>query len=121
MEGGFGFPFGGDPDDQQSLVRLLVHANETVRAGDALIRGPLVPHDILRVSGEEAGAEWQAGGNSKRRSHERRPAKTRFNSSEAAAVDDEEPADTPRKLVQRTAPGVRPVTVAISSIGRSFM
>ena len=33
---------------------LLVHANEPVRSGDALIRGPLVPHDILRVSGEEA-------------------------------------------------------------------
>ena len=34
--------------------QLLVHAKETVRAGDALVRGPLVPHDILRVSGEEA-------------------------------------------------------------------
>jgi DNA-directed RNA polymerase subunit beta' len=34
--------------------QLLVHSNEQVRAGDALVRGPLVPHDILRVSGEEA-------------------------------------------------------------------
>jgi DNA-directed RNA polymerase subunit beta' len=33
---------------------LLAHAKEQVRAGDALVRGPLVPHDILRVSGEEA-------------------------------------------------------------------
>lgn len=33
---------------------LLVHANDLVRAGDALVRGPLVPHDILRVSGVEA-------------------------------------------------------------------
>jgi DNA-directed RNA polymerase subunit beta' len=34
--------------------QLLVHAKDQVRAGDALVRGPLVPHDILRVSGEEA-------------------------------------------------------------------
>ena len=34
--------------------QLLVHAKELVRSGDALVRGPLVPHDILRVSGEEA-------------------------------------------------------------------
>jgi DNA-directed RNA polymerase subunit beta' len=33
---------------------LLVHAGDIVSAGDALVRGPLVPHDILRVSGEEA-------------------------------------------------------------------
>ena len=33
---------------------LLVHAGDLVSAGDALVRGPLVPHDILRVSGEEA-------------------------------------------------------------------
>ncbi|MFG0295154.1 MAG: DNA-directed RNA polymerase subunit beta', partial [Maioricimonas sp. JB045] len=33
---------------------LLVHTGDIVRAGDALVRGPLVPHDILRVSGEEA-------------------------------------------------------------------
>jgi DNA-directed RNA polymerase subunit beta' len=34
--------------------QLLVHASDRVRAGDALVRGPLVPHDILRISGEEA-------------------------------------------------------------------
>ncbi len=33
---------------------LLVHANDRVRSGDALVRGPLVPHDILRISGSEA-------------------------------------------------------------------
>ena len=33
---------------------LRVHASEFVRAGDALVDGPLVPHDILRISGEEA-------------------------------------------------------------------
>ncbi len=35
-------------------VPLLVHAGDTVRAGDALVRGPLVPHDILRIGGAEA-------------------------------------------------------------------
>ena len=34
--------------------QLMVHTGEAVRAGDALVRGPLVPHDILRVSGGEA-------------------------------------------------------------------
>ena len=34
--------------------RFLVHAGDYVRAGQALVEGPLVPHDILRVSGEEA-------------------------------------------------------------------
>jgi DNA-directed RNA polymerase subunit beta' len=34
--------------------RFLVHSGDTVRAGQAMIEGPLVPHDILRVSGEEA-------------------------------------------------------------------
>jgi DNA-directed RNA polymerase subunit beta' len=33
---------------------LRVHSGDTVRAGDALVDGPLVPHDILRISGEEA-------------------------------------------------------------------
>lgn len=31
-----------------------VHSGDFVRAGQALVDGPLVPHDILRVSGEEA-------------------------------------------------------------------
>jgi len=31
-----------------------VHTGSFVRAGEALVDGPLVPHDILRISGEEA-------------------------------------------------------------------
>jgi len=34
--------------------RLRVHSGTFVRAGEALVDGPLVPHDILRISGEEA-------------------------------------------------------------------
>ena len=34
--------------------RFLVHSGDEVRAGQSLVDGPLVPHDILRVSGEEA-------------------------------------------------------------------
>ncbi|MFO1066269.1 MAG: DNA-directed RNA polymerase subunit beta' [Pirellulales bacterium] len=34
--------------------RFLVHPGDIVKAGQALVVGPLVPHDILRVSGEEA-------------------------------------------------------------------
>ncbi len=33
---------------------LLVHSGDLVSAGDPLIDGPLVPHDILRIKGEEA-------------------------------------------------------------------
>jgi DNA-directed RNA polymerase subunit beta' len=33
---------------------LRMHSGDMVRAGDALVDGPLVPHDILRISGEEA-------------------------------------------------------------------
>jgi DNA-directed RNA polymerase subunit beta' len=33
---------------------LRVHAGDYVRAGESLVDGPLVPHDILRISGEEA-------------------------------------------------------------------
>jgi DNA-directed RNA polymerase subunit beta' len=32
---------------------LRVHHGDHVRAGEALVDGPLVPHDILRISGEE--------------------------------------------------------------------
>jgi DNA-directed RNA polymerase subunit beta' len=32
---------------------LQVHSGDHVKAGDALVRGPLVPQDILRVSGPE--------------------------------------------------------------------
>ncbi|UCG34498.1 MAG: DNA-directed RNA polymerase subunit beta', partial [Phycisphaerales bacterium] len=38
------------PQDRQ----LLVHAGDYVEAGDPLIEGPLIPHDILRIRGEEA-------------------------------------------------------------------
>jgi DNA-directed RNA polymerase subunit beta' len=38
------------PQDRQ----LMVHAGDYVSAGDPLIEGPLVPHDILRIKGEEA-------------------------------------------------------------------
>lgn len=34
--------------------QLRVGNGDIVKAGDALVEGPLVPHDILRVSGEEA-------------------------------------------------------------------
>jgi len=34
--------------------RFLVHSGDSVKAGQSLVDGPLVPHDILRVSGEEA-------------------------------------------------------------------
>jgi DNA-directed RNA polymerase subunit beta' len=33
---------------------LLVHAGDFVSAGDPLTEGPLVPHDILRIKGEES-------------------------------------------------------------------
>lgn len=33
---------------------FLVHSGDIVKAGQALVDGPLVPHDILRVTGEEA-------------------------------------------------------------------
>ncbi|MDR0870902.1 MAG: DNA-directed RNA polymerase subunit beta' [Planctomycetaceae bacterium] len=35
-----------------------VHAGDYVKAGDAITDGPLVPHDILRISGEEAVQEY---------------------------------------------------------------
>ncbi|HBT75598.1 MAG TPA: DNA-directed RNA polymerase subunit beta', partial [Planctomycetaceae bacterium] len=37
---------------------LRVHAGDYVRAGHSLTDGPLVPHDILRISGEEAVQEY---------------------------------------------------------------
>ena len=38
------------PQDKE----LQVHAGDYVEAGDPLIRGPIIPHDILRIRGEEA-------------------------------------------------------------------
>jgi DNA-directed RNA polymerase subunit beta' len=37
---------------------LRVHKGDDVRAGDPLVDGPLVPHDILRINGEEAVQEY---------------------------------------------------------------
>ena len=37
------------PQDKQ----LMVHAGDHVEAGDALIEGPLIPQDILRIKGDE--------------------------------------------------------------------
>src|SRR5204863_7604933 len=45
-------------EEREHLVphgkHLRVHGNDYVREGDALVDGPLVPHDILRISGGEA-------------------------------------------------------------------
>ena len=38
------------PQDKEALV----HTGDIVEAGDPLIRGPVIPHDILRIKGEEA-------------------------------------------------------------------
>ena len=38
------------PQDKQ----LQVHAGDFVEAGDPLIHGPAIPHDILRIKGEES-------------------------------------------------------------------
>ncbi len=42
------------PQDRQ----LRVHTGDSVDAGDPLIDGPLVPHDILRIKGEDALQEY---------------------------------------------------------------
>ncbi|MDP7275716.1 MAG: DNA-directed RNA polymerase subunit beta' [Planctomycetaceae bacterium] len=48
----------GDGEPEAHIIphgkQLLVHAKDLVRHGDALVRGPLVPHDILEISGVEA-------------------------------------------------------------------
>jgi DNA-directed RNA polymerase subunit beta' len=45
-------------EEKEHLVphgkHLRVHTSDYVREGDALVDGPLVPHDILRISGIEA-------------------------------------------------------------------
>ncbi len=38
------------PNDKE----LQVHAGDSVEAGDPLIHGPIIPHDILRIKGEES-------------------------------------------------------------------
>jgi DNA-directed RNA polymerase subunit beta' len=49
---------GVDGTEREHIIphgkQLLVHNGDHVKAGDALVRGPLVPQDILAVSGEEA-------------------------------------------------------------------
>jgi DNA-directed RNA polymerase subunit beta' len=46
----------GDPREHlvSASKQLRVHGGDYVREGDPLVAGPLVPHDILRVSGTEA-------------------------------------------------------------------
>jgi DNA-directed RNA polymerase subunit beta' len=39
-------------------AQLRVHTGEYVKVGDPLVYGPLVPHDILRVSGQEEVQEY---------------------------------------------------------------
>src|SRR5262249_57824803 len=45
-------------EEKEHLVphgkHLRVHGNDYVKEGDPLVDGPLVPHDILRISGPEA-------------------------------------------------------------------
>ncbi|MCL2623504.1 MAG: DNA-directed RNA polymerase subunit beta' [Planctomycetaceae bacterium] len=54
-------------DDETGIERIhevphgkhmRVHAGDLVQAGTAITDGPLVPHDILRISGEEAVQEY---------------------------------------------------------------
>ncbi|MBM3980505.1 MAG: DNA-directed RNA polymerase subunit beta' [Planctomycetes bacterium] len=39
-------------------AHLRVHPNEYVKEGDALVHGPLVPHDILKIRGEQEVQEY---------------------------------------------------------------
>jgi DNA-directed RNA polymerase subunit beta' len=51
-------PKGEVIEEQEHAVpqgkHLRVHKGDEVKAGDPLVDGPLVPHDILRIKGEEA-------------------------------------------------------------------
>jgi DNA-directed RNA polymerase subunit beta' len=50
-----GKPVGAEKEHQVPVgAHLRVHTNDFVKAGDPLVVGPLVPHDILRISGIEA-------------------------------------------------------------------
>ncbi|MGC8551971.1 MAG: DNA-directed RNA polymerase subunit beta' [Phycisphaerae bacterium] len=42
--------------------QALVHTGDTVEAGDPLIEGALVPHDVLRIKGEDALQEYLLAG-----------------------------------------------------------
>ncbi len=50
-----GKPIGTEIEHQvPNNAHMRVHTGDYVKAGDALVTGPLVPHDILRISGTEA-------------------------------------------------------------------
>jgi DNA-directed RNA polymerase subunit beta' len=54
-----GRPIGEEKEHQvPAQAQLRVHSGEYVKAGDPLVFGPLVPHDILRVSGQEEVQEY---------------------------------------------------------------
>ncbi|HTK74828.1 MAG TPA: DNA-directed RNA polymerase subunit beta', partial [Gemmataceae bacterium] len=54
-EDALGKPVGAEKEHQvPNTAHLRVHTNDYVKAGDPLVDGPLVPHDILRISGIEA-------------------------------------------------------------------
>jgi len=54
-----GKPVGEEKEHQVPAgAQLRVHSGEYVKAGDPLVYGPLVPHDILRVNGPEAVQEY---------------------------------------------------------------
>jgi len=50
-----GKPIGTEREHQvPNNAHMRVHTGDYVKAGEALVTGPLVPHDILRISGIEA-------------------------------------------------------------------
>jgi DNA-directed RNA polymerase subunit beta' len=50
-----GKPVGAEKEHQVPVgAHLRIHTGDFVKAGDPLVVGPLVPHDILRISGIEA-------------------------------------------------------------------
>ena len=54
-----GKPIGSEKEHQvPASAQLRVSAEEYVKAGEPLVFGPLVPHDILRVSGADAVQEY---------------------------------------------------------------
>src|SRR5207249_12125555 len=54
-EDALGKPIGAEKEHQvPNTAHLRVHTNDYVKAGDPLVDGPPVPHDILRISGIEA-------------------------------------------------------------------
>ena len=72
---------------------LRVRTGDYVRAGEALVDGPLVPHDILRISGEEAVQQYLDAGNPERLSQParryRRQAHRDHRRPDAAQGDDQ--------------------------------